>query len=241
MPMRNDQIVIVRRGDYRAPAFAARSGRTRVRPRPDARRRSHRRWRCVANPGGPRRLRSRATSCGSMARISNWSRWRLDGRTLDAPRVRIARRRAGDSDAPRMHHLVHRQPHPARGQHRVDGAVSCRTAISSRSARPEGFRRITYFPDRPDVMTRFRVTLRAAREPLSGAAGQRQSDRAPASLTTAVTSRSGTIRSPNRATCSRWSPATSWRTRNRFAARAVARRCCRSGSSPAISTRRHMR
>jgi len=28
----------------------------------------------------------------------------------------------------------------------------------------EGFRRITYFPDRPDVMTRYRVTLRADRE-----------------------------------------------------------------------------
>ncbi len=28
----------------------------------------------------------------------------------------------------------------------------------------EGFRRITYFPDRPDVMARYRVTLRAARE-----------------------------------------------------------------------------
>jgi len=28
---------------------------------------------------------------------------------------------------------------------------------------PEGFRRITYFPDRPDVLSRYRVTLRADR------------------------------------------------------------------------------
>ncbi len=27
----------------------------------------------------------------------------------------------------------------------------------------EGFRRITFFPDRPDVMARYRVTLRADR------------------------------------------------------------------------------
>ena len=42
----------------------------------------------------------------------------------------------------------------------------------------EGFRRITFFPDRPDVMTTFRVTIRADKNALSGAAGQRQSDRA---------------------------------------------------------------
>jgi len=29
---------------------------------------------------------------------------------------------------------------------------------------PEGFRRITYFPDRPDVMSRYNVTIRADRE-----------------------------------------------------------------------------
>ena len=34
----------------------------------------------------------------------------------------------------------------------------------------EGFRRITYFPDRPDVMTQYRVTLRADRQSLPGAA-----------------------------------------------------------------------
>jgi aminopeptidase N len=41
----------------------------------------------------------------------------------------------------------------------------------------EGFRRITYFPDRPDVMTKYRVTLRADRQSF-GAALERQSGRA---------------------------------------------------------------
>ncbi len=37
-----------------------------------------------------------------------------------------------------------------------------------RNARPKAFGRITWFPDRPDVMARYRVTLRAdkARYPL---------------------------------------------------------------------------
>ena len=34
-----------------------------------------------------------------------------------------------------------------------------RVAITPRNARPEGFRRITYFPDRPDVMARYTVTI----------------------------------------------------------------------------------
>ncbi len=38
----------------------------------------------------------------------------------------------------------------------------------------EGFRRITYFPDRPDVMSVFRTTIRADRTRLSRAAVERQ-------------------------------------------------------------------
>ncbi|GAB1460341.1 hypothetical protein MASR2M50_21150 [Thauera sp.] len=41
----------------------------------------------------------------------------------------------------------------------------------------EGFRRITCFPDRPDVMARYTVTLEADRDGLPGAALQRQPGR----------------------------------------------------------------
>ena len=43
---------------------------------------------------------------------------------------------------------------------------------------PEGFRRITFFPDRPDVLARYTVTLRADRGRVPGAAVQRQPGRA---------------------------------------------------------------
>ena len=41
----------------------------------------------------------------------------------------------------------------------------------------EGFRRITFFPDRPDVLSRYRVKMSADKAALSGAARQRRSGR----------------------------------------------------------------
>ena len=41
----------------------------------------------------------------------------------------------------------------------------------------EGFRHITFFPDRPDVLSSYTVTLRADRDALPGAAGRRQPGR----------------------------------------------------------------
>ena len=73
----------------------------------------------------------------------------------------------------------------------------------------EGFRRITYFLDRPDVMASYTVTLRADKAALPGAAVQRQPGRAGRRWTTAATSPSGSTRSASPATCSRWWPA-SW-------------------------------
>ena len=72
----------------------------------------------------------------------------------------------------------------------------------------EGFRRITYFLDRPDVMAVYTVTLRAdkARYPVLLSNGNLVERRRRS--TTAATSPSGTTRFPSRATCSRWSPPT---------------------------------
>ena len=72
----------------------------------------------------------------------------------------------------------------------------------------EGFRRITYFPDRPDVMARYRVRIEADRRAVrccSRTAIWSRAARSPA----AGTSRSGRTPSRSRATCSRWSPAAS--------------------------------
>ena len=73
----------------------------------------------------------------------------------------------------------------------------------------EGFRRITPFPDRPDVLRRYRVRMTAdkARYPVLLSNGD------PVGVgrarRTAGTGRNGTIPSPSPAICSRWSPATS--------------------------------
>ena len=80
----------------------------------------------------------------------------------------------------------------------------------------EGFRRITYFPDRPDVLARYTVRIaadqatypRAARPTATWSHAGRARRRRPR------TSRAGTTRSPSPATCSPWWPANStcWRT-----------------------------
>ena len=102
----------------------------------------------------------------------------------------------------------------------------------------EGFRRITYFLDRPDVMAGYTVTLRAdkATYPVLLSNGnlveQGDLDERP------PLSPSGTTRSRSRATCSRWSRAT-WCAREQriTLARRQGRTCCRSRCGPATSTR----
>jgi aminopeptidase N len=86
----------------------------------------------------------------------------------------------------------------------------------------EGFRRITYFLDRPDVMASYTVTLRA--------------DKASRAATwkTAATSPSGTTRTRNPATCSRWWRASWSRASSRSEAAQAATICCRSMCAPAI-------
>ena len=74
---------------------------------------------------------------------------------------------------------------------------------------PEGFRRITCFPDRPDVLARYDVTLRADRARYPAAAVERQPRRRRDRSTAVDTSRDGGTRSRSRPTCSRWSQATS--------------------------------
>ena len=73
----------------------------------------------------------------------------------------------------------------------------------------EGFRRITFHPDRPDVLERLPGPHDRRQGALSGAAGQRQSGRIGRSATMAATGPNGTIPSPSPPICSRWSRAIS--------------------------------
>jgi hypothetical protein len=71
----------------------------------------------------------------------------------------------------------------------------------------EGFRRITFFPDRPDVLSRYKVKMTAdkARFPVLLANGDPSRRAMPRA---AGTGPNGTIPSPSRAICSPWSRAT---------------------------------
>ena len=105
----------------------------------------------------------------------------------------------------------------------------------------EGFRNITYFLDRPDVLASFTVRIEA------------DPNEAPLLLSNgnlvergvlrrrSATSRSGTIRSRSPATCSRWSAASSPRSRPPSAPCAAARSRCASTSSTAWPSARPTR
>jgi aminopeptidase N len=100
----------------------------------------------------------------------------------------------------------------------------------------EGFRRITYFLDRPDVMATYTVTLRAdkARYPVLLSNGNLV---AQANCPAAATSPPGTTPSPSPATCSRWWPASWWRASSASAPGRARNTCCRSTCAAATSTR----
>ena len=98
----------------------------------------------------------------------------------------------------------------------------------------EGFRRITWFADRPDVMSRYRVTLRATADyPVLLSNGNLLASRQLADGRNEVEWEDP---SPSPATCSRWSRASS-RTAKPCAPPAAATCCCRSTAIPARKTR----
>jgi len=155
--MRNDTVVTVRRSDYRAPAFVIErveldfdldSTQTTVTSRFTVR----------PDPGAP-------------ADASFW----LDGEDLEFVELTIDGRPPAAQDiemhengialrmlrAPFTVRIVN-QIRPAANTELMGLYVSNGRLFTQCEA--EGFRRITFFPDRPDVMTRYRVTLRADRE-----------------------------------------------------------------------------
>ncbi len=157
MPMRNDQVVTFRRGDYRAPMFEIDRVELDFDLDPEVT--------TVAT-----RLTVRRTDDAGTSDAPLWLdgddlelvALTIDGRPLDAREyerletgiaVRAPR-------APFSLQIVNRI-HPAANTELMGLYVSNGSFFTQCEA--EGFRRITYFPDRPDVMTRYRVTLRADR------------------------------------------------------------------------------
>ena len=80
----------------------------------------------------------------------------------------------------------------------------------------EGFRRITFFPDRPDVLSQISRADGRRRRQLSRSCCRTATASRRARRRTAATGPSGRTRSPSPAICSRWSPATSQANRDSF-------------------------
>ena len=101
----------------------------------------------------------------------------------------------------------------------------------------EGFRRITYFLDRPDVMASYTVTAARRQGASTRCCCPTATWSTRATWTTAATSPSGSTRSASPATCSPWWPA-SWCAASSASPRAPARStCCRSTCARATWTR----
>ncbi len=231
MPMRNEQVVTVRRTDYRPPAFLldrvalefdldpalTHVTATLVVHRNPALPGQHRA--AGARRRGPRTgirgtRRARAAQC----------------------RLRTARRQPDDPGAGGPVHREDRQPHPSGGQHRTDGAVRLERQllqpvrsrglpphhVLSRSSRRDGA------VPRRAARRRRRSTRRCCRTAISSSRAR---------STTGATTPCGTTRSPSRAICSRSWPAASRCSKTASCGPAAARRCCRSTSSPATSRR----
>ena len=200
----------IRLADYRPPAYLVDTRRARPsRSRPAA-----------------TRVRARIAFRPNPARAGDAPLdLRLDGRSLEAGLGRD-RRRAGAAERPRLDDegLTVAAAHvPADGfvwEAETEIAPEANTALEGlymsrgmycTQCEAQGFRKITYWPDRPDVM----ATLpRAHRGRRAGAALERQPRRRRRRA-----GPSGRTRSRSPATCSRWSRATSSRVEDRFVTR----------------------
>ena len=153
--MRNDQVVTFRRSDYRAPMFEIDRVELAFDLDPEVT--------TVAT-----RLTVRRTDDAGTSDEPFW----LDGEDLELVALTLDDRPLDARDYERLETgIAVRAPrapfslqivnriHPAANTELMGLYVSNGSFFTQCEA--EGFRRITYFPDRPDVMTRYRVTLRA--------------------------------------------------------------------------------
>ena len=116
----------------------------------------------------------------------------------------------------------------------LEGLYKSRTMFCTQ-CEPEGFRHITYYPDRPDVLSRFTTTLTADAEnyPVLLANGNRIAS-GRRTMAGGIPQR-GTTRSPNRRTCSLSWPATWPYSRTSSSRDRGARSHCGSFPSPTTS------
>ena len=149
-----------RRVDYRPPAFLVDTRAARVRPRPRGDR-GHGDARVPAQSRRPPRRIATAPLVldGEQQDEVDVA---LDGVPLPSARMRITPTQLTIVDPPASGVLTIRSRiAPARNV-ALEG-LYLSSGVFCTQCEPEGFRRITYFPDRPDVLARYTVTLRADR------------------------------------------------------------------------------
>src|SRR3954453_1533982 len=78
----------------------------------------------------------------------------LDGASLPAPRARLSATQLVIADAPTQGTLTVRS-RMAPGRNVSLEGLYVSSGVFCSQCEPEGFRRITYFPDRPDVLTQY--------------------------------------------------------------------------------------
>ena len=86
----------------------------------------------------------------------------IDGRPLSSTRVRLTPTQLTLEDPPERGTLTVRSRIAPTRNVALEG-LYLSSGVFCTQCEPEGFRRITYFPDRPDVLTQFVVTLRGDR------------------------------------------------------------------------------
>jgi aminopeptidase N len=157
LSMRSDLDLIVKRSDYRPPAWRVTHVELEFDLVPDAtlvvahlalERDS------AADPRSPLELDGEALELVSIA---------VDGRALSATEYSIEDSRLRVSGLPKQARLTTvSRTDPSKNSSLSGLYLSNGNFFTQCEA--EGFRRITWFPDRPDVMARYRVTVRAARD-----------------------------------------------------------------------------
>ena len=211
--MRTEQARPVRLQDYRPPDWLVDTVDLDVSLHPSATRVRSRPWPCgpipPASRAAPLRARRRR-ALAVVARRSTASRLPDDAYVGDArPPDHCAAAAAARSSSRSRPSIDPSANTQLMGLYRSNGTYCTQCEA-------EGFRRITYFPDRPDVMAVYTTRIEADTRRGAGAARQRQPDREPAICRAGGISRSGTIRFRSRPICSRWSAATSAASTTRF-------------------------
>ncbi|MFA7506059.1 MAG: aminopeptidase N, partial [Burkholderiaceae bacterium] len=157
--MRTDQNIIVRRSEYRPPAFLVDHvglefdldpTRTIVRSRLTLRR----------NPAPEAPADGRLLLDGEGLRLIDI---RLDGEALAAQRWRFVPGGLAIDDVPDACELAIESEFAPADNTRLEGLYVSNSNFFTQ-CEAQGFRRITWYPDRPDVMARFTVTLNGPRE-----------------------------------------------------------------------------